>query len=542
MRDGGRAAPGPRLDDDGIDLPASATEVLHLRLAGRRIWSFQPADHGVVRRRRLHVAWPPALVHELDGLADLSLHDDGGAELARTTVRFAHRRTDGPQPPDADLPEAVLADDRGNPLSLDHRGRLVGTFAEQGGEAIGDLLDALGTVIEALTECGVPAFPAYGTLLGAVREGRVIGHDDDADVGYLSHHVDPVDVVRESFTLQRRLHARGLHITRYSGAAFKIDVRVATGRTVGLDVFAGYLDGGHLAMMGEVFTRFERSWLLPLGEVVLEGRTFPAPARPEKLLEAMYGPGWRVPDPTFSFSTPQAVHRRFDGLFRGMRTYRNVWDRRYYTALTDPPRQEPHQLAQHLHRSEPEGTPVVEVGCGRGRDAMWLARRGHPVTAYDFVPKAYAMLAERGERDGVDVHYDHLNLLDQRQLLTTGARLALQRGPRVVLARHVLDATTDRGRRHFWRLAATLLGDGGRVYAEFMSTAPLPLAPFGETEYVDGLVTDLDPDVVAAEAEARGGRVVSQELRTVRGPELPARPAPGSPPPRATRMVVEWPA
>ena len=52
---------------------------------------------------------------------------------------------------------------------------------------------------------------------GAVREGRLIGHDSDADLGYVSEHTHPVDVVRESFDLQRSLADMGYSISRYSG-------------------------------------------------------------------------------------------------------------------------------------------------------------------------------------------------------------------------------------------------------------------------------------------------------------------------------------
>ena len=43
---------------------------------------------------------------------------------------------------------------------------------------------------------------------------------------------------------------------------------------------------------------------------------------PEPLLAAMYGPGWRVPDPAFKFEKSDAAQRRFDAWFRGTRVNR----------------------------------------------------------------------------------------------------------------------------------------------------------------------------------------------------------------------------
>ena len=40
-------------------------------------------------------------------------------------------------------------------------------------------------------KAGVEPFLAYGTLLGAVRDGRLIGHDSDADLGYVSRAHPP---------------------------------------------------------------------------------------------------------------------------------------------------------------------------------------------------------------------------------------------------------------------------------------------------------------------------------------------------------------
>ena len=87
----------------------------------------------------------------------------------------------------------------------------------------------------------------------------------------------------------------------------------------GLDVFGGYFLDGRLYLMGEIGTPFEEDWIFPLGTCTLAGRTLPAPARPEKLLEATYGPGWKVPDPAFHFETPRTTYRRLNGWFRGGR-------------------------------------------------------------------------------------------------------------------------------------------------------------------------------------------------------------------------------
>ncbi len=174
-------------------------------------------------------------------------------------------------------------------------------------------MHAIEVVLAALRDAGIEAFLAYGTLLGAVREGKLLGHDSDADLGYVSHHTHPVDVIRESFRLQRALIGLGYRITRYSALAFKVDVDEGDGVVRGLDVFGGFLMDGHLHLMGEIRVPFEESWIFPLGTTTLEGRTFPAPADPDRLLTATYGavadagPGLQVRAAGHHGAPPQRV-------------------------------------------------------------------------------------------------------------------------------------------------------------------------------------------------------------------------------------------
>jgi SAM-dependent methyltransferase len=49
------------------------------------------------------------------------------------------------------------------------------------------------------------------------------------------------------------------------------------------------------------------------------------------------------------------------------------------------------------------GGPVLELGAGTGRVALYLARRGHRVEAIDLVPELVAALNQRAAGEGLDV-------------------------------------------------------------------------------------------------------------------------------------------
>jgi SAM-dependent methyltransferase len=53
----------------------------------------------------------------------------------------------------------------------------------------------------------------------------------------------------------------------------------------------------------------------------------------------------------------------------------------------------------------PEQGRALDVGCGSGRDAVYLAKRGWRVTAVDFVEKALASAEKRAAQEGVEVQW-----------------------------------------------------------------------------------------------------------------------------------------
>lgn len=505
---------GVVVDDHGIHFRATTDDVVDVCFDGRRIWSFwllrDSVAEGDGRGARRTAEWPSALGSFLDGVTRLSLV----AHVADVTlydeeVRFGSALLDGY----GDRIAVVNAE--GKPLGLDKSNRLSQTFDTRDAAQVAPLLDSIEEVLAAIREAGIEAFPAYGTLLGAVRGGKLIGHDSDADLGYVSRHTHPVDVVRESLELQRRIAGLGYSTHRYSGIAFKVDVIEGDGSKRGLDVFGGYIKPGGpgprgkrspdmLYLMGEIGAPFEREWIFPLGTTTLEGRTLPAPAEPERLLEATYGPGWRVPDPAYHFTTPRTTVRRLDGWFRGHRTFRDEWERRWSKKRRVLPKGFPSELARLVVETEGVPAQLVDLGAGRAGDSLWFARQGAKVTALDFVPSASEAVQAAAAEEGLDLEVRLLNLNSLRSWLATGSRLAHTPGPRAILCRHLADEITARAREATWRFADMALREGGRLYLETREDR-------------------IGADVIAAELAGRGAVIVHRD-----GTD------------ETTRWVVQW--
>ncbi len=161
---------------------------------GRRVYSFWIHRDGEKVGGRWRVPWPKTLLEFLDGTARFTVvvHETGEKVFDGEVSLGSADRPDRDPQPQRSAPEPGHVPGAGS-----------STFDSRSAEQVEPLLDAIDEVLAALRKAGIEAFLAYGTLLGAVREGKLIGHDSDADLGYVSHHIHPVDVIRESFRVQR---------------------------------------------------------------------------------------------------------------------------------------------------------------------------------------------------------------------------------------------------------------------------------------------------------------------------------------------------
>ena len=467
----------------------------------------------------MHLTWPAPIAERLSGTSLLQVADSRrGRVVAQATVQFG------------DSPDRLrLIDDSGRPLSLSKYGRLKGSFDAWEDTVTSQFLDQTSELLELLRDrCGVPAFLSYGTLLGAVRAGRLIAHDSDVDLGYLSGACSPVEVMEESFTIQRELSTRrDWKIVRRNGGLLQVFPKQADGEKRNIDVFACFSTGATVYQVHDVAIPGDVSVVLPLTTVRLEGRDMPAPRYPERFLESAYGPTWRVPDPAFAYSM-SSTRQLLGDWFLPPRKERDRWGRFYGKHGSDVPR-EPSPFARWA-RERMHELAVLDVGCGNGRDSVYFASRGYRTVGLDVVRGIRGEARKAARSGGLDLEFTTLDLNSLREVLGIGMYLRhTTPQPRAIYARFLLHTLSKMSRDNFFRLCSLVLAGGGRAYMEFRTPDDRRLSK----HFANGPRHYLEPDDVRQEAESHHGRLVSaasgRGMATFHDED-----------PAVCRLVMEW--
>ncbi len=183
-------------------------------------------------------------------------------------------------------------------------------FAKCDGAAIAE---ELRDMIAALQDQGLTVFVNSGTLLGGVRDGAFIGHDDDIDLGVVLDVTNPGDAGRELVALFNRL--RGALACKIKTSFNSPVLKISLPSDITVDLFPVWIQEEQLYIWPHTFGALNRADLFPLSTVSIDDIPMPAPANPEKMLALNYGENWRVPDADFRFPWEEA-RRRFGALLR----------------------------------------------------------------------------------------------------------------------------------------------------------------------------------------------------------------------------------
>lgn len=479
------------------------------------VWSFTTPRDGVLRPGGRSVSWPRQLRARLEGVTVVGIDRDG-ERLFEKQIRFG----DSAEP-------LRLVDSHGHPVALDRVGHLTRVFSATDDDARGQIVEGTRQALADLRADGYDAHLSYGCLLGAVRDGRMIGHDSDADLAYLSPHTHPTLIIGESYAMERSLKRRGWTVVRMSNADLKLLYPLPDGRQVHIDVFGAFHVGDTFYQLGGRSGTVPRSALTPASTVTLEGVDLPAPADPEAVLAFLYGPSWRVPDPSFRNEDPPGGLRRIQGWMRGVRDDVVPWNEFYRARRGTLPRK-PSSFARWVSERVGPGTPIVDLGAGNGRDTMLFQRQGRTPIAYEASGQALGIIRRRLARAGAeDVVVRSLALNDRRSVLVAGAELARTEEPVNLYARHLVGCLDPEGQDLLWLLASMALRRGGALYLEFSAGGRRPRPE------PDHLLARVDVEAVVAAIRARGGTV----------DDVVVGPGDGyldQPDPCVARLVARW--
>ncbi len=513
------------VDDAGVHLSPRFTGSGDVYFDGHHAWSFSVGESATTPGdRALLVEWPRRMTRWLNGR---SLVQVISAEhvVFRDEVAFG------------DSPERVrFVDKDGIPVMIDKWGLLQRPFSGRDPRVIEQIVDVTAEILEVMErDCGLQAWIAFGTLLGAAREGKVIGHDSDVDLAYLSEQPTPSEMAGELYGVARALRAHGFQVQQKSASFITVVLQSADGGAASVDIYTCFHVGDLLYETATVRAPVGRDAILPLGELEFEGRLLPAPADPGRLLTVSYGPRWRVPDPSFRHQPGRQITERFDGWFGSLMRHRRDWER-YVADRQDDADLGPSEFAGWVMERLAPSERVVEVGCGSGADALAFAKSGYDVLGLDYCRHSLRPLERLAKRNGWRASFRMMNLYDLRDVLTRGASLARHRSsPQVIYARELLEALDADGVENFWRFTKMALRTGGRVFLEGCSMSRRDCAEW-RAEHGGGRLSPVDPAWVEGDAVRHGGQV------THRAGFLDARAAVRGGTPARWRMMVEWPS
>ncbi len=498
------------VDDQGVRLPDAVESSCDVLFDGAHVWSFSPSEQGRDHDGHRVVEWPSVMREWLDGTSTVSLVA-GGEEIFSEEVTFGDRGQ-----------RIRFVDEQGIPVMIDKWGLVQRPFSGRGSGVVEHLVEMAEEILAVLREdCGIEAWIAFGSLLGAARSGKVIGYDSDIDLAYLSHQRTPAAMTREMFEIARALRRRGMRVLNKSGSFITVLFTSPDGGQGSIDLYTTFYVGDLLHETATVRTPVPRSAVEPLGTIELEGRMLPAPADPEVMLTVSYGPQWRTPDPSFRHQPAPDIRQRFDPWFGSLMRYRRNWERLHISE--GEPTWGGSEFAAWAEARLPAGRPVIDVGSGPGADTLWFAERGRCTVGLDYARRIFWDAKCRAQALGLPTRFSAMNLYDLRDVLTEAALLARSLpGPRAIYARRLLDVLDRDGVANFWSFAGLLARGGGGVYLEVVEDDG-PVAPgFARRRRL------LRPEELARDADEAGGRVVEVER---------AAPVEGAP---VWRMAVEW--
>ncbi len=158
------------------------------------------------------------------------------------------------------------------------------------------IVDSYSVLVKAYKKAGFDTVCCFGFLLGLVREGDLISHDDDIDLLVFNYD-----------TKVSNLHIMTLISGIAAQAGFTVIkisfnhrfARLKTKNNMDLDIFICNVEDNKCFVHPSRSPHTHKDTIFPIKRRLVFNKNLPFPHNPEALLSDIYGDDWRVPTPYF---------------------------------------------------------------------------------------------------------------------------------------------------------------------------------------------------------------------------------------------------